>query len=164
MNTLSIIILTLIVYSLLAIVIYFLLGENEDTLEFFGLGIVGWILLFVFNFIVMPIGDFIRYYNKRSIFKEESTGNKYICNLKDTEDIYYWTEGYKLLKRYAPKSEWEGMPYFDKEFVKNSKINCNHCKHDKVCDHGGAYVKCKHDEWGTIVEFDKFEKNKKGRK
>ncbi len=160
MSTLNIIILTLITYSAIAIVIYFISGEDSDVLEIFGIGIIGWILLFIINFIVMPIGDFFRYYDKRSIFKEESTGNKYVCHLKDSDDIYCWTEGYKLVKRYAPKSEWEGLPYFDKEFIEQSKRNCDNCKYDRECSREplSKNVKCKHDEWGTVTEFDKFDK------
>ena len=163
MNTLNIIILTLLIYSLIAIVVYFISGENGDVLEFFGVGIIGWIILFVIDFIVMPIGNFIRYYDKRSIFKEESTGNKYICKLKDTEDIDLWTEGYKIVKRYAPKSEWKDLPYINEEVIKNSKRNCNHCKYDKECSRYPMEknIKCKHSEYGRVLEFDKFEEAQK---
>ena len=160
MNTLNIIILTLLIYSVLAVAIYFISGENDDVLVYFGMGIAGWALLILFQ-IIASIQRLIKYYDKRSIFKEESTGNKYVCHLKDTDDIYCWTKGYKLVKRYAPKSEWKDLPYFDKEFIDRSKRNCDNCKHDRVCAHGGAYVKCKHDEYGTVTEFDKFEEVQK---
>ena len=82
--------------------------------------------------------------------------------LKDSDDIYCWTEGYKLVKRYAPKSEWKDLPYFDKKFIEKSKRNCDNCKHDRECS---LYpietnIKCKHKECGTVLEFDKFEKGK----
>ena len=42
---------------------------------------------------------------------------KYICKVTDTSDIWRWSQGYKLIKRYAPKSEWKDIPYFDEKFI-----------------------------------------------
>ena len=69
-------------------------------------------------------------------------------------------QGYKLLVRYAPKEKWEGLPEFSKEFIENSKRNCDHCKHDKscICEFPYAYIRCEHDVYGMVIEFDKFEK------
>ena len=147
---------TLIAYSLIAVIVYYISKENDDVLAFFGMGIIGWILLFIFDFIIKPIGNFIRHYNKRSIFQKENTDEKYICNLKDTDDINYWVGGYKLIRRYAPKSEWQGLPYFDKEFIANSKINCSHCKYDDECER--YEPKCTHDYFWKVLEFDEFER------
>ena len=86
MNTLTIIILTLMVYSLIAVIIYFITGEKDDVLEIFGMGIVGWILLFIFDFILKPIHKFFKYYNKRSIFEDEN-GNRFYCKVKYADDF-----------------------------------------------------------------------------
>lgn len=159
MNTLNIIIATLLIYSLIAVIIYFIAREDDDIFVYFGMGIVGWLLLVVFQ-IIASIQRFCRFHNKRSIFEDKNTGQKYICNLKDTEDIRLWTNGYKLIKRYAPKSEWKGLPYFDKEFVEASKRNCDNCKYNEECCRHPLkeHVKCKHDEFGLALEFNKFEK------
>lgn len=156
---LQIIILTLVVYSLIAMVVYVITGQNEDVLAMFGLGIVGIFLLGVHKLIV-KIRDVFKYkVGKRSIFEEEATGKKYKCKTNDTHNVS-WVEGYKLIKRYAIKSEWCNIPDFDNEFIEHSKINCDNCKHDKECQCGYPYtkIKCKHDEYGAVLEFDKFEK------
>ena len=49
MSTLYITLLTLIVYSTIATVIYILSGENEDILLLFGLGIIGLLLIGLYN-------------------------------------------------------------------------------------------------------------------
>ena len=110
--------------------------------------------------IVHKIRKLFKYHiGKRSIFEEESSGNRYKCKTKDTNDIK-WVSGYKLIRRYASKAEWVDIPDFSKSFVENSKKNCNYCKHDKECECEYPYtkVKCKHDEFGPVLEFDKFEK------
>lgn len=76
----------------------------------------------------------------------------------NTNDIQ-WVAGYKMIKRYASKSECFDIPDFDKAFIENSKRNCDRCKYNKKCD--GEYlesIKCKHDEYGCVLEFNKFER------
>lgn len=151
-----IILLTLISYSLISVVVYLISGENEEIAAMFGLGIIGVVLLGISKF-VHKVRNLVKYHiGKRSIFTEEATGNKYKCETKYTDDIYYWTSGYKLVKRYAVKSEWVDIPDFSKEFITNSKKNCDHCKHDNECSR--TKIKCKHDEFDKILEFNKFEK------
>lgn len=150
------------VYSLVATITYIISGENEDVIIAFGLGIVGLTLSGIMK-IVHKIRKLFKYHiGKRSIFEEESSGNRYKCKTKDTNDIK-WVSGYKLIRRYASKAEWVDIPDFSKSFVENSKKNCNYCKHDKECECEYPYtkVRCKHDEFGTVLEFDKFEKGKK---
>lgn len=160
MKILYVILATLFVKSVITLVIYWLSGENNDVIEVSGIGIIGWFLIGIFA-VVKPISDYFRLrHNKRSIFLEESTGNKYICKTNNCENIRLWVKGYKLLVRYAPKEEWKGIPEFSKEFIEHSKRNCDYCKHDKecVCEYPYTKIKCKHDEFGTVVEFDKFER------
>ena len=167
METLNIIIitvlLTLLIYSLIATIVYIISGENDEILEAFGLGIVGLGFLGVVN-TIRGIKHYIKYNcEKRSIIKKVSNGALYRCKTKDTEDIRCWVSGYELVKRYAPKSEWKGLPDFSKEFIDKSKRNCNHCKYDKECDCDFPYdnIKCKHDKYGLVLEFDQFEKGDK---
>ena len=149
------VLLTLITYSLISLSIHVISRENDDVLEFFGMGVVGWVILLI----LIPIFKIIKYiehYNKRSIFEEKDTDKQYNCKLKDTDDIIYWTEGYKLIKRYADKSEWTFTQDFSKEFIDKSKINCSHCKYDDECQRHEP--KCMHNTFGQVLEFNKFEK------
>ena len=153
------VLITLIVYSIISTLAYIISKDNEDVAVAFGLGVFGLTLCGVLN-VIRKIKDKFKYHiGKRSIFEEKGTGNKYKCRVKDAEDIRCWTEGYKMIKRYAKKSEWIDIPDFSEEFINNSKKNCDNCKYDKecVCDYPRITVKCKHDGYGTVLEFDKFE-------
>lgn len=158
------ILITLVVYSLISVIIYFLSGENDEVLEIAGLGIVGWLLI-GFMWIIAGIVKYFKHFSKRSIFEDKKTGNKYICKLKDANNILHWMDEYKIIKRYANKREWKNIPYFSKEIIEKSKINCDYCKHYQECDCDYPYdkVKCTHDNYGRVLNFDSFERNR-GRK
>lgn len=159
MNIFYIILITLVVYSLISTIMYIIVREDDVVLVVFGLGIVG-LLFFAVIGIIQKIVKLFKYHiNKRSIFEEESSGNKYKCKTSYTNDIRL-VPGYKLIKRYVSKSECIDIPDFSKEFVENSKKNCDHCKYDKECECEYPYtkVRCKHDGYGTVLEFDKFVK------
>lgn len=161
METLIIItiLLTLIIYSLISTIIYIISGENEEVIVIFGLGIVGLTLSGVMS-IIRKIYHYLKYNcEKRSIIRKVSNGALYRCKTKDTNDICHWVSGYELVKRYASKTEWIKLPDFSKEFIEQCKRNCDHCKYNDECERGKTYVKCKHDEYGVVLEFDKFEKN-----
>lgn len=149
--------ITLTVYSLISTIIY-LISDNEDVVVAFGLGIIG-LSISAISRIIYKIRNLFKYYvGKRSIFEEEITGNKYKCKTNNTNDIQ-WVSGYKLIKRYASKSEWVNISDFDEAFIENSKRNCDRCKYNKDCDDEYLEsIKCKHDEYGCVLEFDKFEK------
>lgn len=150
--------ITLTVYSLILTIAY-LITDNEDVVITFGLGIVGLSISAISRIIYKIRNLFKHYIGKRSIFEEESSGKKYKCRTSNTNDIQ-WVAGYKLIKRYASKSEWEDIPDFDKVFIENSKRNCNHCKYNKKCNDLYRHyddIRCKHDKYGEILEFDKFE-------
>ena len=89
----------------------------------------------------------------------DKNGNKVICHTKDANDIN-WKENYKFVKRYAIKSEWNELPMISEDILEKCKINCSHCKFDSECYCSYPYtkIKCKHDEFGTVIEFDKFKK------
>ncbi len=160
-NSLYIILLTLIIYSAIATIIIEVTHENDDVIAAFGFGLVGCSLVIVSK-IMHKIHNYFKYYhNKCAIFVEENTGKKYRCKIKDSRDIQYWASGYKLIIRYANKSKWRNIPDFDKHFIENSKRNCDNCKYDEQCQYNFPYdqIKCKHDNYGTVLEFDKFEKS-----
>lgn len=159
-NVFIIILVTLCVYSIVAITTW-LITNNDEVFEIFGAGIIGLLLIFLFEKAIIPIYKFLKYFNKRSIFEEISTGDKYTCKLKYTNDIE-WLRDYKIIKRYASKKEYKDIAEFNIELLKGSQKNCNHCIYDKECDCDYPYdkVKCKHDEYGQVLEFDKFKKGK----
>ena len=158
MNVFYIVLITLAVYSLVSTILY-LITDNEDIVIAFGLGFIGLTLSGIMK-MIYKIKKLFRYHiGKRSIFEEVSSGNKYKCKTNNTDDIQ-WVSGYKLIKRYASKTEWIDIPDFSEEIVENSKRNCGHCKYDKECECEYPYIKvrCKHDGYGTVLEFNKFEK------
>ena len=160
MNIFYVVLITLVVYSSISTIIYLITKENEDVLCAFGLGIVGLSLSGILRVVEKIVRMFRYHIGKRSIFEEKSTGDRYKCKTKDSEDIRCWTEGYKLIKRYAKKNEWKDIPDFSKEFIEKSKINCDNCKYDAECACDFPYdgVRCKHDQWGRVIEFDEFKK------
>lgn len=160
MDVFYIVLITLVAYSIISTLTYIISKDNEDIAIAFGLGIFGLTLCGILK-IIRKIRDKFKYHiGKRSIFEEESTGNKYKCKVKDASDVE-WMSGYKIIKRYAEKSEWVDIPDFSNDFIKQSKINCDHCKYNNagecMCDYPYDGVRCKHDEWGAVLEFDKFE-------
>lgn len=161
MSVLKIVILTIIIYSAITTIIIQISHENDDVIQICGLGIVGCTLAGIFH-IICKIKNYYKYhYNKRSIFENKKTNEKYICRVKDCNDVH-WNPNYKLIKRYADKSEWVNLPAFSDNFIAKCKINCNHCKYNKECNsfindyNGCKTIKCKHDEYGCVTEFDKF--------
>lgn len=165
MNTFYIVLITLVVYSLVSTIVFIITKENEDITMGFGLGIVGLILIGITKTIRKIRNSFKYHIGKRSIFIEEKTGNKYKCKTRDTNDVC-WVIGYSLIKRYATKSEWQNISDFSKEFIKNSKRNCDNCKYNDSCKFNMCRksldtIRCQHDSFGIVTEFDKFEKNNK---
>lgn len=154
-------IITLSIQSLIGTVLVIVTREDEAVATYYAVGFVG-LIVSLFCWVIRRIMKWNKYHDKRSIFKNEETGKQYWCRLKDTNDID-WVKGYRLVKRYAPKSEWCSLDTFDKNFIENSKRNCDHCKYDESCtfDYYGEVpdkIRCKHDERGIVTEFDKFEK------
>jgi len=144
--------MTLSIYSIISTIIFVLTKENDTVITIFGLGIFGCLLIGL-CWIIRKIKHWNEYHNKRSIIEIIETGELRWCNLKDTNDIYLWHNGYKLIKRYADKKEWNKLKPFDKGFISQCKINCDNCIHDgKECDPNGK----------TLCEdMNKFERFKK---
>ena len=157
MTTLNIIILTLLVYWTIATIVIVVSNENDDVIAAFAFGIVGGLLILVMSTLRKLLFYFKNRFRRCSVFQEEATYKNYKCNPKYTDDVL-WVQGYKLIRRYAHISEHKDIPYFSQEFIEQAQRNCEHCKYNDECERGKAYVKCKHDEWGVVTEFDQFEK------
>lgn len=154
MFILKIVFLTLILYSTISTLVFILSKDNETIIIFFGLGIAGTILYFICR-IIGKIRNYFKYhYKKRSIFQDK-TGDKYICSIDQASDIIY-LQSYKMVKRYANQSEWEGLPEIPKDAILQSKRTCKYCKYDDKC---GEYddIKCNR-TYNGIIEYNKFEK------
>lgn len=156
MNTFCIILLTLAIYSLICTIVYIVTNENESVAIAFGLGVIGLSLSGLCRIYYKIKNKFKYHICKRSIFEEITTGKKYKCKTKDAYNVE-WVANYKMVKRYATKAEWVNIQDFSKEFIENSKRNCDNCKYCDDCV-SRITIKCKHDGYGAVLEFDKFEK------
>lgn len=160
MDVFYIVLITLIAYSIISTTAYIISKDNEDVAIAFGLGILGLTLSGILMIVRKVNSKFKYHVGKRSIFEEEDTGNKYKCKVKDAGDVE-WMYGYKIIKRYAQKHEWIDIPDFSDEFIEKAKINCDNCKYNNagecMCDYPYDGVRCKHDGYGVVLEFDKFE-------
>lgn len=152
MEPIFIVILTLVGYSTVSTIVYIISGENYDVLAVFGLGIFGVIIIFLDKCVVNPMYRFIRNYNKRTVFEDEN-GNKFYCHTKYANDLDWY---YKIIKRREKKEVWKHIAPATKECIDKIQKNCDRCKHDNQCRNCG--VRCKHDNFGIITEFDQFKK------
>lgn len=145
------VILTLVIYSAIATLLFLITKENEDVAIWFGLGIIGMILVLLSK-IIKKSKRYYEHRNHRSIIYCKDIKEYKWCKLKDTDDIYCWHGDYELKKRYAEKHEWKDLMPFDKEFIKYSKRNCDNCIHN--------YKECKSNDWDDKVlcsDNDKYE-------
>lgn len=155
MDTLYVVLITLVVYSAVSTLAYIVSEQNDEVFTIFGVGVVGLLLVLVVAIGEKVISIFNYHIGKRSIFEEKSTGNKYKCKTRNADDIIETTSEYKLVKRYAKKDAWIDVPDFSKEVIKNSKINCSHCLYRNDC--AKLLPKCTCDKYGDILQYDKFE-------
>ena len=157
----------LIVWFLYSFICTFLCNvfDNDTLIGFLAVGPVGWILTIV----LMPlykIQKYFKYHYKKMSIWDDGHGNLYRAKPGMYNDISHCnlSKGYKLMKRYATKSEWKNLPMFSDEFLKTCLVNCNRCVYKKECDkkydHGNQ-VLCKTDEFGCIIEYDHYRFNKK---
>lgn len=153
------VIITLLVHSFVGTVVFIITKENDEFITFYGLGIIG-CLICLFCCLVKVIKRLLYRYNKRSIFEDEN-GNRFYCKVKYSDDFCWHYE--KMIKRCATKDEWEDLTPFTKEQIKLAQRNCDRCKHNDRCKFDmfrGSLdtIKCKHDNFGTVTEFNKFER------
>jgi hypothetical protein len=111
---LQIIVLTLISYSVIACAVFFATRENETVAIQFGLGIIGWIIQLVF-WVIRKTKRTRRDILTRSIFKCPD-GTLRRCRIKNANYVEY-ADGYQIMKRYAPKTEWETLDDISQEVI-----------------------------------------------
>ncbi len=164
MNTASVILLTLIVYSAVTTAVYliseqFLSPEISDNVEcFLAVGIAGvalWVVLAAVRGIKSLFG---RHIGRRSIFEDRETGQRYKCRTGRADD-FEALHGFRPVKRYAAKKEWRDVPDFPQDVEEASRKICRYCRHDDECD---CEVRCSRDEYG-FLKHDRFERAGKRR-
>lgn len=124
-------------------------------------------------FVCMELHDKVKNYfklkfKKASIWKDPS-GNLYRVNPNMYQDIKECklTKDYKLVKRYANKREWKGLPTFSDDILDACLTNCHRCTRRSICDEKeehGQPVLCRCDEYGFITERNHFEFDLKARR
>ena len=158
MEILLTVIITLLIHSLIGTIIYIVTNENDYFAVYYAIGVICWIVS-GFCYLVRLIKRWHFKHNRRSIFKDEN-GNRFYCKVKYTNDF---SSHYHMVKRYATKDEWKDLTPFTKEQIKLAQRNCDRCKHDgsctfDMCRSSLDKIKCKHDNFGMVTEFDKFER------
>ena len=155
-NLLYGVIIGLTVYSFISTITICITNEDEDVIMYFALGICG-LILNCTCWCISKVIHWHKYHDKRSIIINKETMERKWCKLKDADDIIGWHEGYNFIKRYSDKSEWNKLESFSDEFIEWSKQNCDNCKYDKECGKGNYNIKCKHDIYDSVLEYDAFE-------
>ena len=157
MKTLIVVLATIVIYSVISTIVIEICKENDNVIAAFGFGVFGLLCMGICK-IINRICHYWRYRNKRSIFENTHDGKKYTCRIKDCNDVD-WNVDYHLVKRYAEKAEWIDLPKLDNDILEVSRRNCDNCKYDRECScECYTSIKCQHDEFGTVIKFDKFEK------
>lgn len=128
------IVLTLVTYSAISCIVYFITKDDERVLSYFGIGIVG-LTFGVFLYAIDKFMKWRKYKDKRSIIRCPDDSRKY-CPIK-CFDYFRWHRNYYGCKRYAEKEEWSTLDPFTKEELELLSRNCENCSHDgKECPKG----------------------------
>ena len=134
MISIKVVLIIWFVYSLISTVL--VLSLDRDTLTtFLATGPVGLVLFCILK-LWYKIQTYFRYHYKKMSIWDDGNGNLYRAKPEMYQDIRYCklSKGYKIVKRYATKSEWKDLPTFSDEFLKICLINCDRCIYIKECD------------------------------
>lgn len=107
--------ITLTIYSAIACVIFEITRENESVGIYFGLGIVGLVLISVAKTI-----KWIKKQKTRSIFKCQD-GDTRRCKVVESEYVEY-LDDYKIIMRYANPIQWRHLKKIDRSAVSEGKL------------------------------------------
>lgn len=157
MNTLIVILATIFIYSVISTIVIEICRENDNVIAAFGFGVFGLLCIGACK-IINKVNKYFKYHcNRRSIFENKADGKMYVCYVKDCNNVS-WNPKYRLVKRYAKKAECVDLPELSSKELEACRRNCDNCKYDRKCSQGSYAIKCKHDEFGAVTEFDRFEK------
>ena len=183
MNTIWIIVITIFVYNLIGTVVLLLIeAKNEDSenfLVFYTTGFIGIPIYLLFQ-LCRKIRKAVRYTYGCAIVRRKSDEygefESIVCKAKDLP-YFENSDNYELVKRYAKREDISEGWYINSENEKvyrqelryatpaeiyevRNEINCFNCMHNgRECD--DEQCLCKDDRYGRVIEYDKFEREKK---
>lgn len=122
MDIFIIVLLTLVTYSLVGTVAYFISKENETVAIAFGLGIIGLTICGIAKLVRGIANKFKYHVGKCSVFFDKKTGKRFKCKVKDANAVQ-WAYGYDydLIRRYALRSDYADVPEFSREIIINAR-------------------------------------------
>jgi hypothetical protein len=145
MSVLTIVIITVLVYSAITCFIFIVSNEDEDVAAYLAIGLLG-IILIPGIALIKKLIWLKRFGGKRSIIFDNAEDKHYWCKISDADDFSGWFNRYKLITRYAPKEEWRKYDKISKEKIDKSKQNCDHCAIN-CAEYYGTESKCKTDAY-----------------
>lgn len=154
---LKIVIIAILAYNIIGTAVFFATKENDDVAARFIFGLLNiiWILLYIFVFLFKRIKE--RFFI-RSIIENKETNVKYHCEHKYYDDFIFYTDKFKGVSRAAYRKVWKPLNPVTKEMIEEATRHCKYCKHNnKDCTDNGTPL-CKHNCWGEVEEYDKFER------
>lgn len=119
-NVVVVVILTLVIYSIVATIAYLVSKENETVAVAFGLGIAGLTVVGLAKLVHAIRNRFKYHIGKRSIFEDAKTKQRYRCKTKDANAVSFVGD-YVLIERYANQSTWNPLPDIDKAYIQKAR-------------------------------------------
>lgn len=150
------IVATILIYSAITTMILCISGFKDEIAQLLSVGV--WAIMIVpVYFAYEKISTWIKYGSKRSIILDKEKNEYFWCKLKDTNDLCGYHNRYNLETRYAFKNSWSKYQEIDKEEVRKSKENCDHCSADCL-SRWDEYKKCKTDSYEFFEPKTKVKK------
>lgn len=153
-----------LLYSVFCTILIFIF-DNDTLIQILAIGPFGWCLVGIQTLWRKINRYFKQSYKKMSIW-DDGKGNLFRAKPEIYLDIRHCalSKDYKLIKRYAKKSEWKDLPMFSNDFLRVCLTNCDRCIHRKECDAREEHEKqilCKTDDFGCITEYNQYTFNPK---
>lgn len=148
----------ILVYNIIGTIIFFATKENDNVSARFTLGFLNvlWLIAYLFVFLYKKIKN---RFLVRSVIEDKKTQTRYNCDHKYYDDfVCYSQSSFKGVSRTAYRKIWQEYPAVTKEMIAEVTRHCDYCKYNgKECTDDGNPL-CKHNCWGEVEEYDKFER------
>jgi len=115
---LTIVALTLLVYSFVACIVFELTNEKEEIGVYFGIGVVGIIIIGIVK-LHKNIKKRYKLITQRSIFKCPDGIERY-CKFDKSEYLEFFKE-YTIVERYANKDRWNAIEEISEEIIEQAR-------------------------------------------
>lgn len=150
----------MLIHSFIGTIVFIITNKNENFATYYAIGIIGCVTS-GFCYVIKLIKKWWFNHSRRSIFEDEN-GNRLYCEIKYANDFDWHYNKWTMINKYAIKDDWKDLTPFTKEQIELAKRNCDRCKYDDctfdIWRKSLDKIKCKHDAFGIVTEFDKFEK------